>query len=209
MQLPSSDQEKEMIMKSIVKITCWLFIFAGVLLSSACIQSETDEIHVTLNNDLSGKLTVVFRKISSDEKTVTAQKKEMADFYNDLPRAIQELKESGLKDPQVELTDKTDTACGAVFKADFDNIATVLPVLADNNMNDFEIARTGDTFSLRLEIKGFSDDPPKMFSIKVTGEVLEHNAQTYDAESHTLLWKMGETGNRRIYLRIKAHPANN
>ena len=196
-------------MKSIVKITSWLFIFAGVLLSSACIQSETDEIHVTLNNDLSGKLTIIFRKISSDEKTIAAQKKEMADFYTDLPKTIQELKESGLKDPQVELADKTDTACGAVLKADFDNIATILPILADNDKSDFEIARTGDTFSLRMQVNGFSDDPPKMFSIKVAGEVLEHNAQNYDAESHTLQWKMGETGNRRIYLRIKTHPANN
>src|SRR5580765_6011736 len=120
MRSPNSDRIKEVIMKTIVKVTSWLFIFAAVLLSSACIQSETDEIQVILNSDLSGKLTVVIRRISSDEKTVAAQKKEMADFYTDLPKMIQELKESGLKDPQIELTDKTDTSCGAVLKADFD-----------------------------------------------------------------------------------------
>jgi len=194
-------------MKSIVKIISWLLLFAGVLLSSACLQSETDQIQITLNSDLSGKLNVVLRKISSDEKTVTAQKKEMADFYSELPKMIQELKESGLKDPTIDLTDKTDTSCGAVLKADFDNITTLLPVLADSNKSDFEISRTGDIVSLRMQVNGFSDDPPKLFSIKVAGEILEHNAQSYDADTQTLHWKMGETGNRRIYLRVKVRPA--
>jgi hypothetical protein len=193
---------KEVNMKTIIKITSWLFIFSAVLFSSACLQSETDEVQITLNNDLSGKLTIAIRQISSDEKTVAAQKKEMADFYADIPKTIQELKESGLKDPQIELTDKTDTRCGAVLKADFDSIATILPVLTDGK-TDFEVSRTGDIVSIRMQVNGFSDDPPKLFSIKAAGEVLEHNAQSFDRETQTLQWKMGETGNRRVYLRIE------
>jgi len=190
-------------MKTTFKISTWLLIFTVAVLSSACLQSESEEINLTLNNDLSGKLTINFKNISSDEGPVAGQQREMSGFYNDLSRTIQDLKETGLKDPNIDLTNKTDLKCDAVLNADFDNIVTVMPVIADVGKSDFEATKTGDTFVLRLRANGIATDSPKLFSIKVAGEVLEHNAQSYDPNTKTLRWTIGESGNATIYLRVK------
>ena len=190
------------------KLASWFFVCTVMLLFSACIQCESEEVEVTLNENLSGKVTFKFTSISSTEENAAAQEAEMNDFCRDLAKTADSLKELGLKNATFDVTNQTPFKCDAALKGEFENILTILPLLGETEKNDFEVARIDNLFSMRWQVKGMIADSPDIFSLEYRGEILDHNAQSYDPEAQALRWTVKDSDNRSISFRIRPRSDN-
>ena len=158
--------------------------------------------------NLSGNVTFKFKSISSSEENAAAQEAEMNDFYRDLAKTADNLKEWGLKNATVDLSNQTPFKCDAALKGGFENILSILPLLGETEKNDFEVTRIDNLFSMQWEVKGMIADSPDIFSLEYRGEILDHNAQSYDPEAQTLRWTVKDSDNRSISFRVRPR-ANN
>jgi hypothetical protein len=193
-------------MKRIIRLVGLVFICAVGLLSSACVQCESEEVRVNLNENLSGQITFSFKNLSSSEKTTAAKEKEMKDICGDQSKLADALKEAGLKEVTVELSNQTPLKCDAVLQGSFDNILSILSLVAEVEKGDFQMTKANQFFSLRLRAKGLIADSPDLFSLKYTGETLEHNAPFYDTETQTMQWRIKDSDNQSIYFYTKLRP---
>ena len=139
-------------MKQITRLVGLVLICAASLLSSACVQCESEEVRATLNENLSGQITFSFKNLSSSEETAAAQEKEMKDVCGDHSKLADALKEAGLKDTTVELSNQTPLKCDAILKGNFDNILSILPLVAEIEKGDFQITRVDQLFSDRKSV---------------------------------------------------------
>ncbi len=179
-----------------------LRVFALCLIGlclSGCLGFEKAEYQYVIEKDLSGHLIVHFFEVTSGEKTVEKQKKEMEDLYRDGYLEFEKdfQSEYHMEDGKLELLNKTDLECDARFSGKFHHLlATLLPILEEE---DHEIKRKDDQFSFRMWMDAADSTLDVAFSIKYNGEVIEHNAHTYDENLQVMKWQLGEVDSSGVY----------
>lgn len=174
-------------------------------LCAGCIVSEEMHVDIFIDKDLSGEVTLDVLGIHSDSNDPQERVDELKDYCKEgyLKEGQSLATTFGLNDPQISLTNQTETGCALTVQGRFDNAVRVLSAMAGDG--EFEIKKSGGFLVARLLMsRPVQTDDDKSgggnastVSIQYAGRIQDHNAHAFDSQSGAMTWfdtRMNETG---------------
>lgn len=157
---------------------------------SGCLDYESQVIFITLQPDLSGKMSFEFQNVHSTEENEDEQLKEMRALYEkDAQEMVLELeKEWRLKDIQLQIQNKTDKSCNARLEGTFTNIACALNPLIEESQN-FTILRDGNRLNVLMVLTETPMSKTKL-CIQYPSNIFKNNADKVDTQKKILEWDL-------------------
>ncbi len=189
-----------------LKFSLLLFLLLPFL--SGCLDYESQTIFITLQPDLSGKMSFEFQNIHSTEEKEDEQLKEMKALYEkDAQEMVLELeKEWRLKDVQLQIQNKTDKNCNARLEGTFTNIACALNPLIEESRK-FSISRDEKRLNVSIMLTQTAMSKTKLY-IQYSLNVLKNNADKMDAEKKVLEWDLDKKEPFTIEFELESSPLN-
>jgi hypothetical protein len=184
---------------------------ALMLITNGCIWCEKLEVHYKISSNLSGESAVIFWGVSSDKKEPKMRMKEMKEFYDGgYLKEVEALKAGNdwfgkmfsiMDSLEIELFDKTDTTCNAKAHGKIRWFPSSLTAFVPEEYDTgFMLQKVDDYLYVTIGVEDVSDsDTSSTFTLEYEGNIVTHNANTYDEASNRLQWKWGKIQPPGIY----------